>query len=62
MKCISVYNKYNLTDELKSVGFKRVEEVEYNFSNIINFPILLDTSDNGRPRNDVDSLFLEAIK
>ena len=57
-----IYDKYNLTDELKSVGFKRVEEVEYNFSNIINFPILLDTSDNGKPRKGLDSLFLEAIK
>ena len=55
-----IYDKYNLTDELKSVGFKRVEEVEYNFSNIINFPILLDTSDNGRPRKGL-ILFLEAI-
>ena len=57
-----IYDSTILTKILSEIGFKNIEEVNYNYTTIREFPITLDVDTNDTPRKGQDSIFLEARK
>ena len=57
-----IYDINILSKILKEIGFKNIEEVRHNSTSIRDFPIILDSDQNGMPRKGLDSLFIEAVK
>lgn len=58
-----MYDRYSLTRILKNTGFKDIEIMSYNTSNIPNFnSYLLDINEDGTPYKGESSLYIEAKK
>jgi len=57
-----IYDKHNLSQILKKVGFKKINLVDYCISNIKHFPLSLDTDKQNKPKKGEDSIFIEAEK
>lgn len=57
-----IYDSTILAKILCEIGFKNIEEVNYNYTTIRQFPMTLDVDENDAPRKGQDSIFLEARK
>lgn len=62
-KHLWMYDQYQLTDILKTVGFSEIKFKTYNDSEIPNFNLyLLDINEDGSPYKGVSSLYCECKK
>lgn len=62
-KHLWMYDRYSLTSKLKKIGFRDIQLMEYNKSQIPNFnDYLLDINEDGTPHKGISSLYIEAKK
>ncbi|XFA72408.1 methyltransferase domain-containing protein [Thermosynechococcaceae cyanobacterium Okahandja] len=58
-----MWDFYTLSNKLTEVGFRDIQKLSYNTSNIPDFPLFpLDINSDGTPRKGCSSMYVEAMK